>query len=413
MKRPVLLLWAALLGLSQVLAAANDSWTGLWKLQREDQPERLVFLVVSDTSGKLSIRYFDRFWGEEKVFLQPSAPDHLVFDTVQTSRAARFDLARNSAGKVSGIWTLRHPQFQDTKPFSAVRALSLNQWQPFEGLKILEKPKGVIDLNAFLLEKAPLKDLAAFVAFWESEVDPKFYVLIEDVLYRDAKTTDKKALLTPIYELLKSRDFRQTATRSAKEMERVIAQIKEKGALFYRKNPVVLMPSLGSLEASTDSYDNRLTIRVGVDRVAKRYPGDQFAGRLAREQLQLALYKQFAILDERLGIDLIREGISSRMAVVAGVAPSADAAIGVPAGTCAAKQGQLKAHKKLLLSRINEKKESEVRRLMEGENGSREGFMVAYEFGERMLSRFKPEEVLAMLPMRVVELLREYLKEDS
>jgi len=412
MKKSVLLL-LALLGLPQGLAAANDSWTGLWKLEMEGQPEQLAFLVVSDTSGQLSIRYFDNAWGEKKVFLKPGANGHLVFDTPHDALAARFDLSPVSPGKASGIWTLRHPQFPEKKSFSAVRVMSVNQWNPFEGLKSLEKPNGLIDFNAFLLEKAPVKNLAAFVAFWESEVDPKFYVFIEDLLYRGAKTSDKNVLLKPTYELLKSREFRETATRAAAEMERVIGEIQQKGSALYRKNPVVLMPSLGGLEASTDSYDNRLTIRIGVDRAASRYPGAQFAGLLAERQLQLALYKQFALVDQRLGVALIREGIARRMAVELGIAPNADAAIGVPEGTYAAKQSQLAGARKLMLEKITAGGESDVQRLLEGENNSREGLMVAYGFGERICGRFKPAEILGMGPTRVVELLREYLKETS
>jgi hypothetical protein len=413
MKKSILIL-LTLLGVSQAAAATEDSgWIGLWRLEMEGQNKDLAFLVVSGTSAQPSIQYYDRTWGKQVILPQPAENGGLVFESLPRAKTFRFEFKAPVAGKAEGQWIFVHPQYHMSGATHATRLLSVDHWDPFSGIQALEKPNHIVDLNAFLLEKAPLNSLPAFVSFWRTKVEPDFYLLLEDKLYRDDPGINRTTLLKPVFELLKKREFRETAARSATEMERVIAEIKAKAPDFYKQNPVVLMPSFGKFDASTDYVGRRLTIRFGVDLVAQRYPGAQFTSFLARQQLRLPFYQLFSLLDDRLGIELIKEGIASYMVVSTGLAPNADVCLGLPDGTYAANREKLAEYRKLLLAKLELGDPAEVKRMLDGEDGSKKGLMVAYRFGEQFCSRFKPAELPEMGPRRVIELLRSSLSEGG
>jgi len=53
-----------------------------------------------------------------------------------------------------------------------------------------------------------------------------------------------------------------------------------------------------------------------------------------------------------------------------------------------------------------------VKAMLEAETPeTREGLQVAYEFGDRIVSRFSVPEILGMRPEQIVNLLKDYLKE--
>jgi len=393
----------------------GKGWIGVWKLLLEGQNKDLAYLAASVNSGKLSVQYYNRLWEPQKVHNFFLEGGKLTIDSRPNARTYRLELRLAGPAKTEGTWTLVHPQVKVTGRITGVRVLTENNWDAFEGLRAQEQPNHIIDINKFLIEKAPNGSLPEFVRFWQSEVEPRFLVLLADLLFgKDGSAEpDRTVLLKPVHQLLKKKEYRQLSVDAAKEMARVIEEIKQKHAEYYRVNPVALMPSFGGLDTSAWYFNRMVILRVPVDIVGRDYPGKALGAWLAKEQLKFVMYQFFPPVDQRLGVEVIREALAGYLALSKGFASSPDVLIALPAGSYQANVDKLGAVRQQLLANIEQADRREIRaQLGTVTPQAKNGLIVAYRFGQRVGSRYDMKQLSNMGPRRLVELLKEYLKES-
>lgn len=398
---------------AQTPAAPGNPWVGVWKVNLEGQNKDFAFFAASETSGKFSVQYYNRLWEQQKVQSATVENGKLTIESRPTARAYRLELKLTGPDKAEGSWLIVHPQVKVTGPMRAARVLSVNKWDALEGFRALEQPNHIVDLNKFLIEKAPTGSLPEFVRFWRSEVEPRFLFVLSDILYGKEATTeaDRSVLLKPVYQLIKSKEYRQLAADAAKQMAAAIEEIKLKQKDFYRENPVVLMPSIGGLDGSAGYYNRLVILRLPVDQAAKDHPGKALPAFLAEQQLKFVMYHFFPPVDQRLGVEMIREGLAGYLAVSKGLVPGPDVLFNLPAGTYKGNVGKLDDVRRKLLANLEVSDPRQVKSLLSA--GSPEGkraLMAAYRFGEMVGSRYDMNQLSSMGARQLIELLKEYLK---
>ncbi len=395
-------------------AQTVTDWAGVWLLNIEGQEKAHAFLAVSQTADKVSVDYYNRAWERQALTEVGLKNGNLVFKSAPRAKTLQFQLAAAAAGKGEGSWSLIHPQAKMGGAIRARRVFAVNKWDPFEGLRAEVSPNQVIDLNKFLLDKAPRGSLQQFVSFWQAEVEPRFFVLIADLLYGKGGDLEpnRSIVLKPVFEVVKKGAYRQLSAQAAGELNRIISEIKQKQAEFYRENPIVLMPAFGGLETDAEFYNRRLYVRIPLDLAARDYPGKSLSSFLAKQQLKLVTYHIFPPSDKRLGIEFIREGLASSLTVSKGFASSPDALFNLPAGTYKTESGNLADCKKRVLADLAKKDSQVVESLLGSHSAeSRKGRIAAYRFGEMVWSRFDLKQVARMGPRGLIDLMRQYLKE--
>jgi hypothetical protein len=407
-----ILLWLLQIG----TVHAQTDWTGAWVLAIQGDQKELGFAVVSESNDKVSVKYYNRLWEPQDLGEQGVKNGNLVFLSTPHASTFRFELVAGAPGKAEGTWNLIHPQGKKSGRIVARRAVSVNNWDPFDGLRAQISPNQVIDLNKFLLDKAPRSSLPEFIRFWHSTVEPQFFVPMADLLYGKTGEVDPDfvTLLKPIFELVRKKSYRELSVQTAADLNRIVGEIKLKHADFYRDNPTILMPSLGGLKTTSDFYNGRLHTRIGLDAVAKDYPGKALKAFLAKEELKLVTYHFFPPSDKRLGIEFIREGLASYLTVSQGFAASPDAYLNLPAGTYQAQCDNLGDYKKRLLA-VLEKKDDQTHQGMLGIQSAeaRTGLMAAYRYGEMVWSRSDLKQVATMGPRGLILKMRDFLNSEK
>lgn len=397
----------------QTPAAPANEWVGVWKVNLEGQNKDFAFLAASETSGKFSVQYYNRLWELQKVQSATVENGKLTVESRPTARQYRLHLSLTSPGKAEGTWEIVHPQVKVNGAMKAVRVLSTNNWDAMDGIRAQEQPNHVIDLNKFLIEKAPTKSLPEFVRFWSAEVEPRFLMILSDVLFGKEATTnvDRSALLGPVFQLIKTKQYRQLALDANKQLSAAIADIQSKQKDFYRENPIVLMPSMANVEGSAGYFNRLIILRLPLDQIGKEHPGKSLAAFLTEQQLKFIMYHFFPPVDQRLGVELIREGLASYLTVSKGLAPSPDVLFNLPAGTYQAEMAKLSDVRQQLLAKLDVADPKEVRRLLgAGSPEGRKALMVAYRFGEMVGSRYDMSQLSTLGARQLIDLLKEYLK---
>ncbi len=416
MKKSLVTIFMLLCFLTIGAVQAQTGWTGAWVLCIQGDQKELGFAVVSESDGKVTVRYYNRLWEPQDLGEQGVKNGNLVFSSTPHASTFRFELIAGAPGRAEGTWTLIHPQAKKSGGIVARRVVSANNWDPFDGLRAQASPNQIVDLNKFLMDKAPRVSLQQFIRFWHSEVEPQFFVLLSDVFYgkKGELEPDFETLLRPVYESVRKKAYRDLSVQAASDLNRIIGEIKVKHSEFYRDNPMVLMPSFGRVKITSDFFNGRLYTRIGLDAVAKDYPGNGVKALLAKEALKFVTYHFFPPSDKRLGIEFIREGLASYLTVSQGFSANPDAYLNLPAGTYKAQCDKLDEYKKRLLAQLEKKDDQTLQEMMGMQSAeSRTGLMAAYRFGEMIWSRFDLKQVANMGPRGLILKMRDYLKSEG
>jgi hypothetical protein len=397
----------------QAQSVPEGDWIGLWRLNLEggDNPSH-GFAVVSGEVGREKVRYFNQFWEEQELAKSLIAGADLLVESTPKSRTYRFELNRKGE-QAEGVWRVVHPQFPVKGRLAAGRVFRLNHWDPMQGVNQLLTVDLLVDVNAALLKKAPLGSLAKFRAYWISEAELQLFMLIEDLV--GVSPADRDAALQTVFSLLSKKEYRQLSVRFVTVRQKVLTDVKQKQPLFYSENPLVVMPSIGGLETTADFFAKKLYVRVGLDRIGRQYPGERLACLIAKEQMKMPLYRSLPPNDHRIGSEIIREGVAAYQAVALGFGKGPDDCFGLPAGAAAQANTKLGAYKKELLADLRSNR-PEARSKHLGAAAAvapKAGLLVAYQFGELVGKRFKPEEIVSMQGTRLYDLLIAFLKEGE
>ncbi len=402
-----------LISSAPVLAAgADDFWVGVWQITIDGADRDTAFLVVTKAGKQTKPRYFTKLWEEQAMSEVRFEASKLRMTSVPRSRTVRLEFAPAGSGKIEGQWKMMHPQYPVAYPAHGVKRSSVPNFTPL-AFQSQEDVSHVVDLNDFLLKKAPRKSFEEFKRFWITTVDPTFLPLFQDIVYpvgSAAGTNDEK--IRAVFSLMDNSEFQENAARLAKEAKATIAAVKAKNPLLYVDNPIVLMPSLANEPVALDYIDRKLVVRLDTQRLCKKYQGDDLRAFLGRQQLKLPLYRLLPGAEDRLDAVMIREGMATRLAVSYGLAKTPEQCFGLPANALKQPAEKVALRRKAIFATLRFAGRDVVKAMLEAETPeTREGLQVAYEFADRIISRFSMQEIMGMPPEQLTALLKDYLKE--
>ena len=175
--------------------AQADQWSGVWRITTLDNGPRGVtyHLAVSGAEERI-VRVFDDS-GRPLIVLSAEF-EETKLDLVSTRVGSRplplrFE-ATYAEGRLNGEWTHAHPQYPTGGQLTGSKIDALpGDWKPFE--KQRKRYKGpFLDATSLLCESEKWETFEDFFAFWEQQVEPNFYFLLQGLIYGDRSGPGKK-----------------------------------------------------------------------------------------------------------------------------------------------------------------------------------------------------------------------------
>ena len=194
--------------------AADDGWTGFWRLEQNYEPNNPVFVLWISSSGRPHL--FDNQWKD----LQLAALSGSEGDSLKLSQYFRGGQlvwsGRRDGDSLKGDWKFLHIQFQSKGVFSGTRdsRVSLKDWHPLKAANASATAEGVLNLTRILEEKAG--DEEAFGDYWENTFVPQFLPFLPDF----AEKSVVWATLQNAQEVAVSREFDEHITNLTKLLKR-------------------------------------------------------------------------------------------------------------------------------------------------------------------------------------------------
>ena len=134
--------------------AADDGWTGFWRLEQKYEPNNPVFVLWISSSGRLHL--FDNLWKD----LQLASGSGSEGDSLELSQYFRGGQivwsGQRDGDSLKGDWEFLHIQYRSKGAFSGTRdsRVSLEDWHPLKASNASTTPEGVLNLTRMLEEKA-------------------------------------------------------------------------------------------------------------------------------------------------------------------------------------------------------------------------------------------------------------------
>ena len=207
------LAFSVLVGSDPALAA-DDGWTGFWRLEQKYEPNNPVFVLWISSCGRLHL--FDSEWKD----LQLASGSGSEGDSLKLSQYFRGGQivwsGQRDGDSLKGDWEFLHIQYQIKGAFSATRdsRVSLKDWHPLKAANASTTPEGVLNLTRILEEKAG--DEGAFGDYWENTFVPQFLPFLPDL----AEKSEAWATLQNSQEVAVSREFDEHITNLTKLLKR-------------------------------------------------------------------------------------------------------------------------------------------------------------------------------------------------
>ena len=191
--RKAIILFTFPVFLGTALGAESD-WWGLWRLRlaRGRTVETVYHLAVSRQSPNSLLQAYSsggRLVPHEGVEFDP-ARDSLKLQLTSSQGTQPVVLTLNFRnGQLTGKWIRKGAQFMPsvTGSTTAHRVLRASQWQARPGSRASD-PAAVVDISGRLARDAPIDEFTNFENFWNQQIEPANYFLLEHWLY--GKTAD-------------------------------------------------------------------------------------------------------------------------------------------------------------------------------------------------------------------------------
>ena len=175
----------------------GQEWKGLWRVTNLDEQGRAsTNLHLHISTGEVEdIRVYDN----------ASRPLHVINWEMQgkelfvsTTRDSTKPLPLNltlirSGNKVAGNWAFQHPQYPVKGPIVAKQILSRG---PSEFSEVVRpfRTNRVLDLVTPLLAESPFHEFSQFNSYWEDQILPTAYYLVQSWLYGSVNETEESHL---------------------------------------------------------------------------------------------------------------------------------------------------------------------------------------------------------------------------
>ena len=380
-------------------------WDGLWRVIPVDKSQgQALHLVLSESEDACQVVYYEYdFSRATEVRDLKLSSEQLEFSSSPAGRPFRISLLRDHSS-LSGKLEFVHPQFRAVYERAGHRVTSNGSWSPVTTVQSAADELGIADLSLFLVDKAPKGSLAEFEEFWDREIEPTYYAVVQDVVYGpEGGLEERREHLSRILNLLRDEAFCQRTRQFHSDEIEAISAIKEKAPGLFFPNLFVSMPALERFSLTVLPFERIFLVRIGIDSPELLNSGS-LKGWFIREHLKLPLYQMFSPVDPSLAAAVIRDGFACQWAVsyglVAGpldcfLSGSRDAAVPVPT-----RDARKDLHDRIA-SRIGNTEAHQA------------DILVGMEFAQRVNSSFQLPEILAMDRKKMADLFWSFLGEPS
>ncbi len=318
-------------------ALAGDGWTGLWRVNRYYDGKldgSYHIFLESSTASQLQVTAYTndaRPMIEQRFEFSGDELTLQVANSVKQPLPLLFELTRDG-DRVSGKWTFSQMQLMAPLEGEAVgfRITGSSEWEPWPFLpELQESGRTWVDLAGEVLDNAPWDGFEAFLAFWDRQVGPRYYFLLQDALYGDARQREERLkLLRPVFEQLRESGPEREIVE---EFPAIAARVKE--AVDTRDNSattafLVNWPFLPASEAHRESMlwtriptpaeeascacqldlRERFLVTDGLAFTGGEHPGQAWEEALLRE----VLWTRPA---PSVGIEVFRRGVARLLAL--------------------------------------------------------------------------------------------------
>lgn len=212
------------LAFSTVVSASSE-WNGLWRITTfyEDEFNALYHLAISGEE----IRVFDEMGRKLEVPEATASAETLDLLIAPATKPHPFRLTGARQGdQVTGEWTFFVGQYSATGKLKAERVFEQAPWDPFEAIRADWKD-GLIDLTGFLLKEAPRSQFDEFVSFWNRQVLPRYYFLVQGWLYGEGDGLDsQEQQLRQVFEFLGKVRKEKAPVSLGKTLKKSLQEVK-------------------------------------------------------------------------------------------------------------------------------------------------------------------------------------------
>ena len=223
--------------------AASSSRDGLWHALEKENGSTLFYLVYSDEE----IRAYTADWGRVNAKFEVS--DNMIRFRIPVGTTHHLVEARfEGDGRVAGKYTRPHTQDTWDMEWTARHVSPDPDWEPWGFLKGARA--GVVNLAESVISGGPFENEKQFVAFWEKNIDPRYYVLLSSTAYYDLAQPDfqkaRRRMLSEYYGTLKenwhklesfSKSFASMQEKVVKDLKKLYPWLKLSGYLVPGLSP--------------------------------------------------------------------------------------------------------------------------------------------------------------------------------
>ncbi len=163
---------------SDAAVAADEAWTGFWRLEQKSEKNSPIFVLWIPSTGRPHL--FDHEWND----VQLASGSGWEGDSLEISQYFKGGQivwsGRRDGDALEGEWKFLHIQYSSKGSFSGTREspVALSDWNPLEAVNASTSEHGVLNLTAILHEAAG--DEAGFREYWENTFLPGFLPLLPD-----------------------------------------------------------------------------------------------------------------------------------------------------------------------------------------------------------------------------------------
>ncbi len=163
---------------SDAAVAADEAWTGLWKLEQKSEKNSPIFVLWIPSSGRPHL--FDHEWNDVHL----ASGSGWEGDSLEISQYFKGGQivwsGRRDGNALEGEWKFLHIQYSSKGSFSGTREspVALSDWNPLQAANASTSEHGVLNLTAILHEAAG--DEAGFREYWENTFLPGFLPFLPD-----------------------------------------------------------------------------------------------------------------------------------------------------------------------------------------------------------------------------------------
>ncbi len=208
-----------------ILAASSDR-DGLWHALEKENGSTLFYLVYSEDE----IRAYNADWG--RVTTKFEVSDNLIrFRIPVGATYHRVEVRFEENGQFAGKYVRPHPQFNWEMEWTARHVSPDPGWEPWGFLKSARA--GVVNLTESVVAGGPFKNEKQFIAFWEKNIEPKYYLLLSTTAFYDLtepnfRKTRQRVLADYYATLKKGWDKLESFSKSFAPMHKqVVADLKK------------------------------------------------------------------------------------------------------------------------------------------------------------------------------------------